>query len=107
MIAMIYLKLVQYVRRMNQLITPVNQYLRIQREFVMVRRIVMLLSVLITLGLPYTIFFLMSFFTNPPRYYFRWAFLSVDVSLACVIIVLLQFSDSIKQFWNQIVEKWT
>lgn len=107
MIAIIYLKLVQYIRRMNQLITPVNQYLRIQREFVMVRRIVMLLSVLITLGLPYTIFFLMSFFTSPPRYYFRWAFLSVDVSLACVIVVLLQFSDSIKQFWNEFVHRFS
>lgn len=102
-IATIYLKLVRYIRRMNQLITPVNQYIRIQREFVMVRRIVMLLIVLITLGLPYTIFFLMSFFTDPPKYYFRWAFLSVDVSLAGVIVVLLQFSDSIKIFWNQIV----
>lgn len=102
-IIILYFKLVQYVRRMNQFITPVNQYIRIQRELIMVRRIVMLLIVLITLGLPYTIFFFMSFFTKPPKYYFRWAFLSVDVSLACIIIVLLQFSDSMKK----LLPKWT
>ena len=105
-IGIIYYKLVQYVRRMNKLVTPVNQYLRIQRELIMVRRIVMLLVVLITLGLPYTIFFFMSLFTTPPMYYFRWAFLSVDISLVCIIMALLQFSDSIQIFLNEMIPKW-
>lgn len=105
-IGVIYYKLVEYVRRMNKLVTPMNQYLRIQREFIMVRRIVMLLIVLITLSLPYTIFFFMSFFTTPPTFYFRWPFLSVDISLGCIIMALLQFSDSIQIFLNEILPKW-
>jgi hypothetical protein len=106
-IIIIYFKLVRYVQKMNKIITSFNKLLRAQRELMMVRRIIMLLIVLITLGLPYTIFFLMSFFTNPPKYYFRIAFLSVDLSLACVIMALFQFTNSIKIFLKKKVNKWT
>jgi hypothetical protein len=92
---------------MNKQMTPVNQLLRAQRELNMVRRIVILVIVLITLGLPYTIFFFMSFFTNPPKYHFRIAFLSVDISLACVIIASFQFTDPIKTFIMEKMSKWT
>ena len=97
MINVIYFKLVRYIKGMSKIVTPVNQFLRAQRELKMIRRIVMLIIVLITLGLPYTIFFLMSFFTNPPKYHFRISFLFVDVSVACVMIVLFQFTDPIKR----------
>jgi len=90
---------------MSKLVTPVNQLLRIRRELKMVRRIVMLLLILVALGLPYTIFFIISFFTHPPKYHFRLAFLSVDISLACVIIALGQFSDPIKTFVIRIINK--
>lgn len=106
-IIIIYFKLVRYVQRMTRIITPVNQLLRIKRELKMVRRIIILLFVLITLGLPYTIFFFISFFTNPPIYHFRFAFLSVDVSLACVIIALFQFTYPIKSFLLQKFNQWT
>jgi hypothetical protein len=92
---------------MSKLVTPVNQLLRIQRDLKMVRRIVIHLLILVALGLPYTIFFIISFFTNPPRYHFRLAFLSVDISLACVIITLYQFSDPIKTFLIETINKWT
>ena len=98
MIIIIYFKLVRYIKCMSKNVTPANQLLRAQRELNMVRRIVMLIIVLITLGLPYTIFFFISFFTNPPKYHFRIAFLFVDVSLACVMIALFQFTDPIKTF---------
>jgi hypothetical protein len=106
-IIIIYFKLVRYVQKMNKLVTPVNQLLRIQRELKMVRRIIMLLIILIALGLPYTIFFFMSFFTNPPKYHFRWAFLSVDVSLLSIIIALGQFSDPLNTFVIRIINQWT
>jgi len=106
-IIIIYFKLVRYVQKMNKVIIPTNQLLRAQRELIMVRRIIILVIVLITLGLPYTILFLMSFFTDPPKYYFRIAFLSVDLSLACVIMALFQFTDSIKIFLIQKINKWT
>jgi len=106
-IIIIYFKLVRYVKKMSKLVTPVNQLLRIRRELKMVRRIVMLLLILVALGLPYTIFFIFSFFTHPPKYHFRLAFLSVDISLACVIIALGQFSDPIKTFVIRIINKST
>ncbi|CAF1359120.1 unnamed protein product [Adineta steineri] len=98
MIIIIYFKLVRYIQEMSKVVTPVNQLLRAQRELKMVRRIVLLVIVLITLGLPYTIFFFMSFFTYPPQYHFRIAFLFVDVSLVFVIIALFEFTDPIKIF---------
>jgi hypothetical protein len=90
---------------MSKNVTPINHLLRARRELNMVRRIVMLIIVLITLGLPYTIFFLMSFFTNPPKYHFRIAFLFVDISLACVMIALFQFTDPIKTFLIKRISK--
>jgi hypothetical protein len=92
---------------MTKKVTPVNQLLRAERELKMVRRIILLIIILITLGFPYTIFFLMSFFTNPPKYHFRIAFLSVDISLVFVIIALFQFTDQIKLFVIQKLNQWT
>ena len=89
---------------MSQVVTPVNQLARAQREVKMVRRIVMLVFVLVTLGLPYTIFFVMAFLTTPPIYHFRIAFLSVDVSLALVMLALGQFTDPVKMFFKQRIE---
>ena len=98
LIIVIYFKLIRYVQEMNLIVTPVNQLLRAQRELKMVRRIVILVIILVILGLPYTILFIISFFTNPPKYHFRIAFLFVDVSLAFVIIALFQFTDPIKTY---------
>jgi hypothetical protein len=107
LIIIIYFKLVRYVQKKSKQITPVNQLVRLRRELKMVRRIIMLLIVLITLGLPYTIFFIISFFTDPPKYHFRLAFLSVDISLACIIIALCQFTDPIKTCVMKTINKWT
>ena len=65
LIVVIYVKLVRYSKEMSHVVTSANQFLRAQREVKMVRRIVMLVLVLITLGLPYTIFFVLNFFTTP------------------------------------------
>ena len=97
-IIIIYVKLVRYTKAMSRLVTPVNQLARAQREVKMVRRIVMLVIFLIALGLPYTGFFITSFFTTPYAYYFRIAFLFVDVSLVFVIIALVQFHDPVNNF---------
>lgn len=83
---------------MSRLVTPVNLLVRAQREVKMVRRIVMLVIFLIALGLPYTVFFTSAFFIEPYRYHFRVAFLSVDISLVCVIIALVQFNDPVNNF---------
>ncbi|CAF1430150.1 unnamed protein product [Adineta steineri] len=95
-IILLYWKMVRYVHEISQRVLPVNTVLRAQRDLKMIRRIVMLVSILVALGLPYTIFVFMSFFTTPPKYSFRIAFIFVDVSLASVMIVLFQFTEPLK-----------
>jgi hypothetical protein len=96
MIMFIYLKLIVYVRGMSKRVIPVNTLFHAQRELKMVRRTVILVSILFTLGFPYALFILMSFFTTPPKYHFRIALIFIDVSLVFVMIALFQFTDPLK-----------
>ncbi|CAF3118595.1 unnamed protein product [Rotaria sp. Silwood2] len=95
-IIFIYFKLVRYVRRMNSRVTPVNTLSRAKRELKMVQRIVILVAILVILGFPFVLFILMSFFTNPPKYHFRIAYLFIDVSLVLVLMALFQFTEPLK-----------
>jgi hypothetical protein len=104
-IGLIYLKLVRYVRQKSKQTTSVNIIYRAKRELKMVRRIVMLVAILLTLGIPYLIFMFMSFFTKPPKYHFRIAYFFVDSSLAFVMIALFQFNDTLKASLMKIINK--
>jgi hypothetical protein len=55
LIIFIYYKIVRYVKEMSKHITPVNILTRAQRELKMIRRIVILVSGLATIGIPYVI----------------------------------------------------
>jgi len=96
MIMLIYFKLVRYVRAMSKRVTPVNILLRAQRDLKMVQRTVILIGILLIPGIPFTLFIFMSFFTNPPKYHFRIAYLFLDASLIFVMIALFQFNDPLK-----------
>jgi len=48
------------------------------------------------IGLPYTVFVFISFFTSPPKYYFRIAVIFMNVSLAFVMIALYEFTEPLK-----------
>jgi hypothetical protein len=96
LIVLIYFKLVRYVRDMSKHVTPVNTILRAQRELKMVRRIVILITGVATIGFPYALFIFMSFFTTPPKYHFRIAYIFNDASLAFVMVVLFEFTDQLK-----------
>ncbi|CAF1090787.1 unnamed protein product [Adineta steineri] len=95
-IIFIYFKLIQYVKEINRRVTPANVLSRAKRELQMVKRIVILVSIELTLGIPYTIFLLMGFINQPPKYSIRIAFSFVDVSLLFIMIALFQFTDPIK-----------
>ncbi|CAF1227509.1 unnamed protein product [Adineta steineri] len=95
-IMFIYLKLVRYVRGMNQRVTPVNTLIRAQRELKMVYRIVIVVMILLILGLPITIFFIIGFISEPPKYHLRIAYIFAKISLLFVMIVLFKFTDSVK-----------
>ncbi|CAF2718104.1 unnamed protein product [Rotaria sp. Silwood2] len=85
----IYLKLVRYVQGMSKCVTPANILARAKRELRMGQRTVILVTILLALGVPYTIIIFMPFFTNPPKYHFRIAFIFIDVSLAFVMIIFI------------------
>ena len=107
MIMFIYLKLVRYVKGMSKRITPVNTLSHAQRELKMVQRIVILVMIFLTLGMPYVIFFFISFFTNTPKYHFRIAFIFMDIALVFVMISLFQFTDPLKASIMKIINKRT
>jgi hypothetical protein len=95
-IVFIYFRMVRYAKRMSKRATPVNTLSRAQRELKMIVRIIRLVSILLTLGLPYTIFIFMSFFNSAPKYSYRIGYVFIDASLALVMIVLFQNTDPVK-----------
>ncbi|CAF1022475.1 unnamed protein product [Adineta ricciae] len=94
----IYYKVIRYVKQMNARTTSVNTVLRARYELKMVRRIIIIIVILLALGLTYFIFILMSFFTTPPKYHFRIAFMFLDVSMAGVMLVVFKFTDHLRSF---------
>ncbi|CAF1472128.1 unnamed protein product [Adineta steineri] len=96
LIMFIYFKLVRYVHKMSKRIIQVNTLFRARRELKMVRRTVILISILITVTFPYVIFMFMSFFKRQPKSYFRIADAFSDLSLFLVIITLFQFTEPLK-----------
>ena len=104
LIMLIYFKLVRYVQDMGTRVTPTNTLSRAQRELKMVRRIVLLTAGVVTIGFPYAIFVFISFFTAPPKFHFRIAYIFVDTSMAFVMITLFQFTEPLK---SSIMKKMT
>jgi hypothetical protein len=98
LITFVYLKLVRYVKVISKRVTPVNILSRAQRELKMVRRIILLLSTLSIVGIPYITSLLMSFFTTSPKYHFRIILISSYISLTFIMIVLFQITEPFKEF---------
>lgn len=96
MIVFIYLKLVRYVKGMSKRVTPANILVRAKRELKMVQRIVILLTILIVVSFPLTLFIFMSFFNSAPKYHFRIIYMCINVSLLLGMIALFLFTDLLK-----------
>jgi len=95
-IILTYIKLVRYVHQMNSHLTSTaHTIFQARRELVMVERIVTIISILVILGLPYTIFMFMSFIRKPPKYHYRISILFVDLAQAFIMVVLLKSSQPI------------
>ena len=52
---------------------------------------------LFIIDFPYALFTFMRFFNHAPKYYFRIAYIFIDIASTCVMIVLYQFTDSLKK----------
>ena len=62
----------------------------------MVRRILILITILIGLCFPFTVIMFMDFFDKAPKYHFRIAYIFIDGSILSVMISLFQFTDPLK-----------
>jgi hypothetical protein len=96
LVIFIYMKLVRFVRRMNQHVTPANTLRPAQRDIKVVCRIIILVQMLILAGVPMTTFIFLSFANRAPKYHFRIGFMFVYVAILFVMIMLYQFTDSLK-----------
>ncbi|CAF1431731.1 unnamed protein product [Adineta ricciae] len=96
MTVFIYFRLVCYVKQMSKRVTPIYIISRAQRELRMVQHTILTSILLISLGAPYTIFIVMSFFHSAPQYHFRLAYISIDISLLLMMIVLFCFNEPLK-----------
>ncbi|CAF1198493.1 unnamed protein product [Adineta ricciae] len=92
----VYFKLILYVKLMGKRVTSVNALLRAQRQLKMVRRIVILVSILFILCFPYAMFIFFSFFMTIPKYNLRISYVFIDVSFIAVVIILFQFTEPLK-----------
>lgn len=93
MIIFVYSKIVRYVHGINGRTIVINTIIRAKRELRMIRRISLLIIILATIEFPYALFVFMGFFTKPPRYHFRIAWIFMDISSLVVTIVLFLFTE--------------
>ncbi|CAF1361545.1 unnamed protein product [Adineta steineri] len=96
LVMFIYLKLIRYVKQMHKRVTPANILFRVQRELKMTRRVVIMLTSLVPICIPYAIFFVLSFFTSLPIYHFRILFTFTSVSFLCTMVIVFKFTDALK-----------
>ncbi|CAF1521436.1 unnamed protein product [Adineta steineri] len=92
----IYFRLVQNVKEMSKRVTSTYILSRAQRELKMVQQTIFIMISLVFLGIPYTIFILMSFFNDVPKYHFRVAYIFIDTSLILMMMILFQFNAPLK-----------
>jgi hypothetical protein len=96
LIIFIYLKLVRHVKQIAKNVTTSNALARARRELKMVRRTVILVTILIGICFPFTLIMFMGFFGKAPKYHFRISYIFVDGSGLSVMISLFQFTDPLK-----------
>ncbi|CAF1136287.1 unnamed protein product [Adineta steineri] len=104
-IVVVYIKLTRYVHQMSSRTISNNTLFHARRELRLVKRTFILTNTLIVLGFPYLIFNLTSFFTPPPKYDLRIAFLCGDISVLVVIIIGYCFTPNIKSIIRKILSR--
>ena len=96
LLVLVYFKLVQYVRQLSRNITTANTLMRAQRELRMIYHLIILVSGIVIIGFPYTLLVFISFFTNPPKYHYRIAYIFVNVTLPFEMLAILFFTEPLK-----------
>ncbi|CAF1375626.1 unnamed protein product [Adineta steineri] len=75
--------------------TSTQTMFQARRDLVVVRRIIIIIMILLTLGFPYVIFILISFVTKPPKYHLRAAIFLVDLSQTLIMIAVFKFCQPV------------
>ncbi|CAF1330038.1 unnamed protein product [Adineta steineri] len=91
----VYIKLTRYVHQMSSRAISNHTIFHARRELKLVQRTFILSNTPIVIGLPYMIFVLMSFFTSPPEYHFRIAYICANISVLVVVIIGYCFTPKI------------
>ncbi|CAF0868559.1 unnamed protein product [Didymodactylos carnosus] len=99
-VVFVYYKLVVYVRTISNQSklssVPSIALFQAKRELKMVRRIIVLILILITCGFPYTVFNVIGFVADPPRYHFRVSITFITLSSALVMIAMFLQTRNVK-----------
>jgi hypothetical protein len=106
MIMFIYWKLFRHVKAMSRRVVLANPIFRVRRELKMIRHLVIIITILLTMGAPYGIFLFMSLFNNTPKYHFRIAYIFIDVPLTLAMIALFQFTEPLKTSIMKRIKRW-
>jgi hypothetical protein len=96
-----YHRLIQYIltvrARVSACLISGSVVIAAQRQLALIQRVIVLSSILILSGVPYSVFIIMGFWTDPPIYQFRISFLFVDIALASVVCTMFCYSRDISQ----------
>jgi hypothetical protein len=102
-ILFVYIKLARYVRQMSIRTISAQTLFHARRELRLVQRTFILTNILIILGIPYAIFTFISFFTTPPKYHFRIAYICIDISILSIMIVTYCFTKQIQEIIQKLL----
>ena len=83
--------------------TVSNRLFHARRELKLIQRTFILACTLICLGIPYLIFVLISFVTEPPKYHFRIAYIFIDFSILIVMILRYYFTQPVKDIIRRVL----
>ncbi|CAF1018483.1 unnamed protein product [Adineta steineri] len=106
-IVVVYIKLTRYVQQMSSRTISNHTLFHARRELRLLKRTFILCNTLIVLGLPYMIFNLISFFTTPPKYDLRIAYICIDISVLMVIIIGYCFTPNIGTIIRKLLSRST
>ena len=101
LLAFFYHRLIEYIltvrSRVSACLISGSVIVAAQRQLTLIRRVIVLVSILTLSGLPYCVFIFLGFWMDPPIYQFRISFLCVDIALASVVCTMFCYSTDIAQ----------
>ncbi|CAF1378834.1 unnamed protein product [Adineta ricciae] len=106
-IVILYIGLVRHVQGMNLRITCSNTLHRAHQQLQMIQRIVLIVMILLTTGLPYVVFITLSFVDHRWKYFLRVADLFVSISMILVLIALYQCTEPLQKAMKNIIQRHT